>query len=91
MNSDGPAVVRKEGFRFSTVTQIMEVPMDPEIERVVREKVARGDYPSVAELVEEALYLLVERDWSRSQAELQERVPSVFEAMTETPTGADQP
>ena len=69
----------------------MEVPMDPEIERVVLEKVARGDYPSVAELVEEALYLLVERDWAKSQVELQERVPSVFEAMTETPTGGDQP
>ena len=64
--------------------------MDPEIERVVLQKVERGDYPSVAELVEEALYLLVERDWARSQAELQERVPSAFDAMTETPTGDDQ-
>ena len=53
--------------------------MDPEIERVVRHKVDSGEYPSIAELVEEALFLLVERDWSRSQAELQERMPAVFD------------
>jgi Arc/MetJ-type ribon-helix-helix transcriptional regulator len=69
----------------------MEVPLDPEIERVVLAKVERGEYPSVADLIEEALYLLVERDWSRSQAELQERVPSVFDSMTGTPEGGDQP
>ena len=69
----------------------MEVPLDPEIERVVLDKVARGEYPSVLELVEDALYLLVERDWSRSQAELQARMPSIFEAMTDSQAGADQP
>jgi Arc/MetJ-type ribon-helix-helix transcriptional regulator len=69
----------------------MEVPMDPEIERVVLQKIERGDYPSIADLVEEALYLLVERDWARSQAELQERVPSAFDAMSETPVEGDQP
>jgi Arc/MetJ-type ribon-helix-helix transcriptional regulator len=62
----------------------MEVPLDPEIEKVVLQKVASGEYPSVAFLVEEALYLLVERDWSNSQAELQERVPSVFEFENES-------
>ncbi len=56
----------------------MEVPLDPEIEQVVIQKVARGEYPSVAALVEEALFLLVERDWSQSQAELQAQVPSLF-------------
>ena len=63
--------------------------MHPEIERVVLEKVARGDYRSVAEMVEEALYLLMERDWSQSQAELQERAPSVFDPLPEDPTGGD--
>ncbi len=57
----------------------MEIPLDPEIEKVVLDKVARGDYPSVALMVEEALFLLVQRDWSNSQAELQERVPEFFE------------
>ncbi len=69
----------------------MDVPLDPEIERVVLDKVARGEYRSVADLVEEALFLLVERDWSTSQAELQERVPSVFDAISEEPTGGDPP
>ena len=69
----------------------MDVPLDPEIERVVLDKVARGDYPSVAVMVEEALYLLVERDWSRSQAELIERVPSVFDPLPEDPSGDVQP
>jgi Arc/MetJ-type ribon-helix-helix transcriptional regulator len=69
----------------------MDIPMDPEIERVVREKVARGEYRSIAELIEEALFLLVERDWSRSQAELQERAPTVFEPMAEIPERDDQP
>ena len=40
---------------------LMEVPLDPEIERIVRQKVASGEYASVADLVEEALFLLVER------------------------------
>jgi Arc/MetJ-type ribon-helix-helix transcriptional regulator len=57
----------------------MDVPMDPEIERVVRRKVESGEYPSVGVLIEEALFLLVERDWARSQAELQEQVPSAFD------------
>ena len=58
----------------------MDVPLDPEIERVVRQKVESGEYPSISDLVEEALFLLVERDWSRSQADLQERMPSVFDS-----------
>jgi Arc/MetJ-type ribon-helix-helix transcriptional regulator len=69
----------------------MDVPLDPEIERVVLDKVARAEYPSVAELVEEALFLLVERDWSRSQAELQGRMPSIFEGITDPTPGADPP
>ena len=66
----------------------MDVPLDPEIERVVLAKVGRGEYPSVAVLVEEALYLLVERDWSLSQLELQERVPSAFESIPAITAGA---
>ncbi len=52
----------------------MEVPLDPEIEEIVRRKVAGGEYPSVSALVEEALMLLVERDWQRSRRELFERL-----------------
>ena len=66
----------------------MEIPLDPEIERVVRDQVARGDYPSVEAMVEEALFLLVERDWTRSQADLLGRSPGVFEP---TSDGGDQP
>jgi Arc/MetJ-type ribon-helix-helix transcriptional regulator len=62
----------------------MEVLLDPEIEKVVLQKVARGEYPSVAIMIEEALYLLVERDWSQSQADLQQRMPSVFDLEPET-------
>ena len=65
--------------------------MDPEVERVVREKVARGEYPSVAELVEEALFLLVERDWSRCQAELLEKVPSAFGPVPDSPMEGERP
>ena len=61
------------------MVRAMDVPLDPEIERVVLQKVRSGEYPSVAALVEEALFLLVERDWSRSQAELREQLPSVFD------------
>ncbi len=57
----------------------MDIPLDPEIERVVRQKVEGGEYPSVAELIEEALFLLVERDWSRRQEELRARMPAVFD------------
>jgi Arc/MetJ-type ribon-helix-helix transcriptional regulator len=91
MNRVSQSCVPKVKVSFLPATQIMEVPMDPEIERVVRQKVERGDYPSVAVMVEEALYLLVERDWTRSQAELQDRVPSAFDAISETPLEGDQP
>jgi Arc/MetJ-type ribon-helix-helix transcriptional regulator len=57
----------------------MDIPLDPEIERVVRQKVDGGEYASVADLVEEALFLLVQRDWSRRQAELLARMPSAFD------------
>jgi len=57
----------------------VEVALAPEIEQVVLAKVASGEYPSVASLVEEALFLLVERDWLASQRELRERAPFVLE------------
>lgn len=41
----------------------VNIPLDGEIEQVVLAKVAAGEYRSVSELVEEALFLLVERDW----------------------------
>ena len=67
----------------------MDVPLDPEIERVMRQKVESGEYPSVAVLVEEALFLLVERDWARSQADLQERMPSAFDLGPQPSTARD--
>jgi Arc/MetJ-type ribon-helix-helix transcriptional regulator len=67
----------------------MDVPLDPEIERVVRRKVESGEYPSVSVLVEEALFLLVERDWARSQADLQEHMPSIFDPGSQPPTESD--
>ena len=51
----------------------MEVDLAPEIEAVVRAKVAAGEYASVAALVEEALFLLVERDWHAAQRDLHQR------------------
>jgi len=69
----------------------MDVPLDPEIERVVRQKVESGEYPSVAVLIEEALFLLVERDWSKTQADLQERMPSVFDLDSQPSTEGDHP
>jgi Arc/MetJ-type ribon-helix-helix transcriptional regulator len=69
----------------------MEIPLHPEVEKVVLEKVARGDYRSVAEMVEEALFLLVERDWANSQADLLKGVPTAFDPPTEAPTGDDLP
>lgn len=68
----------------------MDVPMHPEIERVVVAAVERGEYPSVAAMVEEALFLLVERDWARSQAELLERAPSVFDSTPPTPADEER-
>ncbi len=50
----------------------MDVALDPEVERVLLAKVEAGEYPSVQVLFEEALFLLVERDFRRSQAELQD-------------------
>jgi Arc/MetJ-type ribon-helix-helix transcriptional regulator len=69
----------------------MDVPLHPEIERVVRQKVESGEYPSIAALVEEALFLLVERDWSRCQAELLEKVPSAFGPDPESPAESECP
>jgi Arc/MetJ-type ribon-helix-helix transcriptional regulator len=69
----------------------MNVPLEPELEKVVLRKVETGEYPSVAVLVEEALFLLVERDWARSQAELQEKVPSAFEFDARPSTEGDLP
>jgi len=64
----------------------MEVILAPEIEQVVLAKVAAGEYPSVTALVEEALFLLVERDWQVSRRELGERAAGVFD-----PPSADLP
>ncbi len=69
----------------------MDVPLHPEIEQVVRQKVESGEYPSVAALFEEALFLLVERDWSKVQEELNERMPSIFGPDPASPTEGDRP
>ena len=57
----------------------MDIPLDGEIEQVVLAKVASGEYRSVSELVEEALFLLVERDWLAAQRELREQAPVLFD------------
>lgn len=51
----------------------MQVDLVPEIEAVVRAKVAAGEYASVAALIEEALFLLVERDWQEAQRDLRDQ------------------
>lgn len=56
----------------------MEVELAPEIEAILRAKVATGEYPSLAALVEDALFLLVERDWRAAQANLRSQVPAMF-------------
>ena len=57
----------------------MEVALAPEIEAVVQAKVAAGEYPSVSALVEEALFLLVERDWQSLRREVGERAAFLFD------------
>jgi Arc/MetJ-type ribon-helix-helix transcriptional regulator len=69
----------------------MEVPLDSELEKIVLRKVETGEYPSISVLVEEALFLLMERDWARSQEELQEKVPGVFESGPRAAEEVDRP
>ncbi len=69
----------------------MDVPLPPEIEEVVRSKVEAGDYPSVAALIEEALFLLVERDFVARQRELLERMPAAFGTPDEALAEGDGP
>lgn len=57
----------------------MDVALPPEIEQVVLAKVAAGEYPSVAVLIEEALFLLVERDWQATRRELGDQAAFLFE------------
>lgn len=57
----------------------MEVALASELERVVLAKVAAGEYPSVDALIEEALFLLVERDWQATRRELEQRAAFVFD------------
>ena len=59
--------------------------MAPEIEQVVRDKVASGEYPTVAALIEEALFLLVERDWHAAQRDLRDRAPAIFDPPGDPP------
>ena len=68
----------------------MDVPLPPEIEQVVLAKVAAGEYPSVAILVEEALFLLVERDWQALRRDVGERAAFVFEPAGPTTSSGDQ-
>ena len=48
--------------------QTMDITLTPEIERLVQEKIQRGQYASVDALVQEAVHRLVEED----EEELQE-------------------
>ena len=40
----------------------MNVAINPELERLVRERIARGDYENVEALVQEAVQRLIEED-----------------------------
>lgn len=57
----------------------MDVNLTPEIEAILQAKVATGEYPSLAALIEEALFLLVERDWQSAQRDLLKRAPGVLD------------
>ena len=49
---------------------MLQIDLAAEIEQVIERKVAAGEYSSVTALVEEALFLLVERDWQAAQTDL---------------------
>ena len=68
----------------------MDVPLPPEIEQVVLAKVAAGEYPSVAVLIEEALFLLVERDWQALRRDVGEHAGFLFEPTELTRNPGDQ-
>jgi antitoxin ParD1/3/4 len=42
--------------------QAMEIVLPPEVEKLVEEKVASGEYPTAADVLRAALHLLDERD-----------------------------
>ncbi len=69
----------------------MQVDLAPEIEQVLHAKVAAGEYPSLAALVEEALFLLVERDWLAAQRDLRARSPGVFGVQDDPATVEEAP
>ena len=57
----------------------MDVTLPAEIEAVILAKVAAGEYASVTALLEEALFLLVQRDWQELRRELGERASFLFD------------
>jgi antitoxin ParD1/3/4 len=56
----------------------MEITLSPELERLVREQVARGAYPDASALVGEAVHLLLDSD--QAEAELEALVQEGLES-----------
>lgn len=50
----------------------MDITLSPELEKLVREQVARGVYPDASSLIGEAVHLLL--DWDQGEAELESLV-----------------
>jgi antitoxin ParD1/3/4 len=57
---------------------VMEITLKPDTERLVREKVDRGDFKDASDLVDEAIRYLLEMD--RAEAELETLVRQGIES-----------
>ena len=58
---------------------LVEVNLTADIERVIEQKLAAREYPSLDALLEEALFLLVERDWQLAQSDLRQQASFLWD------------
>jgi antitoxin ParD1/3/4 len=65
----------------------MDITLTPEIERLVQERIQRGQYASVDALVEEAVHRLVEED----EEEIQETRAVIDGALEQSRRGEGRP
>ena len=65
----------------------MNITLTPEIEKLVHEKVERGQYASADALVREAVHRLIEED----EEELQETKAAIDEALEQSRRGEGRP
>jgi len=65
----------------------MDITLTPEIERLVQEKIQRGQYASVDALVQEAVHRLVEED----EEELRETRAAIDAALEQSRRGEGRP